>query len=71
MQFYFEGMREETLGGQAELVVGLEPLRAQCRNCGRKFTFAEPEWMCPGCGGWLSYENGNELDLVSVEVENG
>lgn len=71
MQFYFEAMREESLGGDAELAIVLEPLRAFCPSCGGRFSFPEVEWICPSCGAaGLAYENGNELDLVAVEVED-
>lgn len=72
MQFYFEAMREESVGRQAELAIVLEPLRSFCPCCGGRFCLAEVQWSCPSCGAaGLIYENGNELDLVAVEVEDG
>jgi hydrogenase nickel incorporation protein HypA/HybF len=70
MQFYFEAMREDSVGRDAELTVLLEPLRALCPCCGGRFAFPDVQWSCPSCGGGLVYENGNELDLVAVEVED-
>jgi hydrogenase nickel incorporation protein HypA/HybF len=72
LHFYFEAMREETLGLQAELFVTVEPLRAHCDACGRDHSFREATWMCPDCGQHpLSYQNGDELHVCSFEVEDG
>jgi hydrogenase nickel incorporation protein HypA/HybF len=72
MQFYFEIMRPDALNSEAELVVSLEPLLAHCRNCGRDHSLDETAWLCPACGaGALTFLNGDELDLRSVEVEDG
>ncbi|MGB9774448.1 MAG: hydrogenase maturation nickel metallochaperone HypA [Bacteroidota bacterium] len=72
MQFYFEIMRENTIGAQAELEISLEPLRAHCEACGSDSKFLELELTCPVCGAEaLSYKNGDELDIVSLEVEDG
>jgi hydrogenase nickel incorporation protein HypA/HybF len=72
MRFYFEILREETLGPQAELVVSLEPLQAHCASCGLDHTFNEAAWVCPACGAQpLSLLNGDELHLSSFEVDDG
>lgn len=72
MRFYFEMMREDTLGPQAELDVQLEPLRAECRNCNATHTFQEIAWLCPACGAHgLAFLNGDELHLCNIEVEDG
>jgi hydrogenase nickel incorporation protein HypA/HybF len=71
MQFYFETMRDDTLGPQARLEVQLVPLRARCADCGAQHELEEATWTCPGCGAApLQFENGDELDLLSVEVED-
>lgn len=70
MQFYFEVLRDERLGEQAQLVVEQPLLSARCQACGRPWSFSEPEWICPKCGGGLVYTNGAELDLVAIEVED-
>jgi hydrogenase nickel incorporation protein HypA/HybF len=72
MAFYFEALREDTLGSQAQLRVRLEPLRANCADCGNSCTMMELDWTCPFCGvTLLRFENGDELDLVSLEVDDG
>jgi hydrogenase nickel incorporation protein HypA/HybF len=72
MRFYFEILREETLGPQAELAVSIEPLQARCAACGLDHTFNEAAWVCPACGAQpLTLLNGDELHLSSFEVEDG
>jgi len=72
MRFYFEIMREDTLGAQAELDVSIEPLRAECGNCGMAHSFEEAAWLCPSCGAQaLSFRNGDELQLCNIEVLDG
>lgn len=72
MQFYFEILREETLGAQAELAVTLTPLQAHCPGCGGEHSLSEAAWVCPTCGAQpLALQNGDELHLTSFEVEDG
>ncbi len=72
MRFYFELLREGTVCAEAELAVSLEPLLARCQDCGADHSFNEAVWACPACGiGSLSFRNGDELHLSSIEVENG
>jgi len=72
MQFYFEILREGTPCEEADLAVALEPLKAECESCGRQMMLDEPLWLCPHCGGSrLRFANGDELNLSSIEVEDG
>jgi hydrogenase nickel incorporation protein HypA/HybF len=72
MRFYFEILREDTLGPQAELVVTLQPLEAHCESCGSDHSLTEAAWLCPACGArTLTLRNGDELYLSSFEVEDG
>ena len=72
MQLYFEILREDTLGAQAELAVALAPLQAHCGACGVEHTLSEAAWACPTCGAQpLALRNGDELHLTSFEVEDG
>jgi hydrogenase nickel incorporation protein HypA/HybF len=71
MQFYFEVLREDTLGPQARLTVRLEALHARCSGCGQQFALDELAWLCPACGGpTLVFANGDELDLRGLVVED-
>jgi hydrogenase nickel incorporation protein HypA/HybF len=72
MRFYFEALCEEVLGRQARLEVRLEPLRAVCRACGLRATLDEARWVCGACGeAALTFENGEELDLTNLVVDDG
>lgn len=72
MRFYFEALRDDTLGPQAELDVRLVPLRGRCSACQRTFVSEEAIWTCPACNEpFLSLENGDELDLTSLVVDDG
>ena len=67
MRFYFEALGP----GRADLEVSIEPLRAACPACGRRSTPADLMAACPWCSAsGLQYENGLELDLVAIEVDD-
>jgi hydrogenase nickel incorporation protein HypA/HybF len=69
MEFYFDVLRDETLGPQARLDVRLLPLRGGCGACGARVEKDELSWTCASCGGPLVFENGSELNLTSLVVE--
>ena len=72
MRFYFEALRDDSLGPGVELHARLEPLQGRCRVCGLGVILEEVRWDCPACGATsLDFENGNELDLTSLVVEDG
>jgi len=72
MQFYFEFFRENTIASGSELSVEMAPLLTTCASCGTALKLRELAWTCPSCGAEpLAFTNGHELDLVSVEVEDG
>jgi len=72
MRFYFELMRSDTLGEQAELAVTLVGLQAHCGACGADHSLDETAWLCPACGARaLVFKNGDELLLSSFEVRDG
>ena len=67
MRFCFNAVQP----GHAELEVAVEPLRAACLGCGKNWVLGQATWSCPGCSiGVLNLENGDELDLVAIEVED-
>jgi Zn finger protein HypA/HybF involved in hydrogenase expression len=67
MRFYFDAVQP----GRAELEVAIEPLRATCLGCGKYWVLREATWSCPDCRiGVLNFENGDELDLVAIEVQD-
>jgi len=72
LQFYFEALRGGSACGAARLHVELVPLRGHCDCCGSELSLqAENVWSCPRCGAPLTdFENGDELQLVRLEVED-
>jgi len=71
LTFYFEILRGDTVGAQAELEVDLVPLHGRCLACGRPATLQELAWSCAECAGALVFDNGTELNLTSLVVEHG
>ena len=72
MLFYFEALRGGSLGPQAQLRVELVPLRGRCGACGKAAATVEATWLCPSCAEpRLVFENGDELQLVAVVVDDG
>jgi len=66
----FEAAREQTPCARADLLVEQCPLRAGCPSCGRVFAVEQWHWMCPDCGvEGESLDGGDELELVSIDVE--
>jgi len=70
LTFYFEILRGDTVGPQAELEVALVPLRGRCTACGRAARLQELTWSCAQCAGALVFDNGTELSLTSLVVEH-
>jgi len=67
MRFYFDAM----CPAGAALDVTVEPLRAACPSCARRMNVTEAGGSCPACSApALHYENGLELDLVAIEVDD-
>ncbi len=72
LHFYFDFLRENTVAANAELSVEEAPLSTTCAACNATLALDELTWICPSCGGaLLAFSGGNELDLVSLEVEDG
>ena len=71
LRLYFDVMRDDTLGPQAQLEVRLEPLRGRCTACAAQVLLREPAWSCEACGQpTLTFENGDELNLAELVVED-
>jgi len=70
LQFYFEVLREGALGPQARLVVRVPLLQARCPACASVSELAEAAWSCPRCGATLVLDNGGELDLEGLAVDD-
>ena len=72
MAFYFEAIAPDRLGALARLTTRLVPLRGGCASCAERFELHEQAWLCGACGEpTLRFENGDELDLEALVVEDG
>jgi hydrogenase nickel incorporation protein HypA/HybF len=72
MRFYFEALRDDSLGPQAVLEVELLPLVGRCDACGARVRCEAATWLCRSCGQpRLVFENGDELQLVALVVDDG
>jgi hydrogenase nickel incorporation protein HypA/HybF len=70
LAFYWDVVSRETLAEGARLEQVVIPVRMRCEACAHAF---EPELMfrCPECGGAGEVLAGDELEVDSIEVEEG
>jgi hydrogenase nickel incorporation protein HypA/HybF len=70
LQFAFEVIRKEDplLQEDAVLEIREEPVRGQCKDCGRKFDIKHYEFICPDCASPnVKLAGGRELYIDSYE----
>jgi hydrogenase nickel incorporation protein HypA/HybF len=61
-----------TLAENAELIIEFLPIRVKCNQCGRESDALPNKLLCKQCGDWrTTLISGDELLLMSVELENG
>lgn len=66
----FSLMAEGTPAEEAELAVAKEPLRGDCRACGKSVSLSERDFRCPACDGTdVAWQGGNELYIASIRVQ--
>jgi hydrogenase nickel incorporation protein HypA/HybF len=54
----------------AEIVIHVDPIRAQCQMCHAMSEFDEPPFLCAMCGAQqLDIRSGRDLFVESIEVE--
>jgi hydrogenase nickel incorporation protein HypA/HybF len=69
LRFCFEIASKDTPLAGAELSIEETLVTARCRDCGERWTIAEPVFTCQACqSGSLEILSGRELDIVSIEV---
>jgi hydrogenase nickel incorporation protein HypA/HybF len=71
LDFYYQTLTRGTALEGSRLEVENVQARGRCRRCGEEFPVEAPLIVCPACaavGGELV--QGQELDLVSVELED-
>jgi hydrogenase nickel incorporation protein HypA/HybF len=70
LDFAFEIVSRDTLCGGARLDQDYVPAALRCGPCGREWGIDVPCFRCPECAGAdIAVVAGDELDIVSIEVE--
>ena len=70
LTFCFQVLTEGTPIEGAELLIELVPVRVRCFQCQNCFEVEGFYFQCPKCSGTeLETIAGNELDLMSLEIE--
>jgi hydrogenase nickel incorporation protein HypA/HybF len=71
LDFYFQTLTKGTPLEGSRLEVETVPARGRCARCGEEFPVEAPLIVCSVCGGvGGELVQGQELDLVSVELED-
>ncbi len=66
----FELLCEGTQAADARLVVDIEPLTCDCRDCGARLSLTSRRFCCPHCQSLnLTPHGGHGLTLLSLDVE--
>ena len=69
LRFCFDIVSKDTALAGAELAIEETPVVARCKDCGVRWTIAEPVFTCQACqSGALEILSGRELDIVSIEI---
>lgn len=72
LKFCFEVASKGTAVEGAMLRIEEVPVVARCRDCGGSWTLNGPTFRCEPCGsGNIDMISGRELDIVSIELEEG
>jgi hydrogenase nickel incorporation protein HypA/HybF len=71
LEFYYEAITRGTALEGSRLEVETVEATARCRHCAQEFPVEAPVLVCPRCGHpGAELLTGEELDLVSVELED-
>ncbi len=69
LRFCFDIVSKDTVLAGAELAIEETSVVARCKDCGLRWTIAEPVFTCTTChSGALEILSGRELDIVSIEI---
>ncbi len=72
LKFCFEVASKDTALEGSLLHIEEIPVTARCINCGYSWTAIKPVFICEKCdSGQVDLLSGRELDIVSIEVEEG
>jgi hydrogenase nickel incorporation protein HypA/HybF len=71
LQFAFEVLREDTMAGDATLVVNHVSPKSHCSICDLEFEHDKWDLTCPKCGGFFcEVLEGRELRIDSIDIDN-
>ncbi len=72
LKFCFEIATKDTPLDGARLEIEEIPVTVRCNDCKTTWTAEQPNFVCEKCdGGAVELLTGRELDIVSIEVEEG
>ena len=72
LEFYFGIVSRDTLCEGARLEQVLVPARVHCPACGHERELGDlPVFLCADCGGACEVAAGNELEVDTIDVEEG
>lgn len=69
MQMFFDMEKPGTPLENAELIINIQKMIAQCPRCGTEHDLDIPVMFCPDCEEPMNLIKGNEIILSSIEVE--
>jgi hydrogenase nickel incorporation protein HypA/HybF len=70
LRFCFEIAVKDTPLDRAELHIEEIPVVARCNDCNAEWTITGPVFVCEKCkSGSIELLSGQELDIVSIEIE--
>jgi hydrogenase nickel incorporation protein HypA/HybF len=72
LRFCFDLVVKQTPLDGAELAIEEVPVVARCKDCHTEWTVTEAVFTCTNCqGGNIEILSGRELDITSIEIEDG
>lgn len=72
LAFYFEHVAKDTVCEGARLELEAVPARLVCEACEHHWELDEAAFRCPACGGGgVRITSGDELEVESIEIEEG
>jgi hydrogenase nickel incorporation protein HypA/HybF len=70
LRFCFEVLSKGTPLEETTMIIEDVAAKARCNKCRKEFLIKDLTFFCPHCGSAeIEPLSGNELDLVSIEVE--